>query len=356
MADVKRVMVVDDSALMRKKIVDIINSDPELEVIATARDGKEAIREIVTLKPDVITMDIEMPRLDGLTALGYIMTDHPTPVVMLSAFAKEDSELTIKALQYGAVDFVTKPSGPVSFDIVKVKEDLLAKIKQAAEIPVDKLTLLVPETITAKKKKPKVVLKNVVVIGGSTGGPQALMEILPKLHANIEACFLIVQHMPAEYTTALARRLDECCEIKVKEAEDGDLIEAGTALVAPGGFNMEAGKRGAVADKWGGEEAVRLKKVETGFSTCTPQIDVTMESVAEIYRKRAIGVVLTGMGSDGTKGLAAIRASGGKTLVEDKSTSLVFNMPESAIQAGAADKVVPLYNVAAEIEGVIHGT
>lgn len=347
MADIKRVMVVDDSALMRKRLTDMINSDPELEVVATARDGKEAIREIVTFKPDVITLDIEMPRLDGLTTLGYIMTDHPTPVIMLSAFTKEDSEQTIKALQYGAVDFVTKPSGPVSLDVVKVKAGLLQKIKQAAEISPEKLKLLSLEFVMPAKKKLKAPLKNVVVIGCSTGGPQALMGIIPKFHADIEAAFLIVQHMPEEYTAALAKHLDEISEIKVKEAEDGDIIEAGKVLIAPGGYNMEIFENG--------EETVRLKKCGADPATCCPQIDVTMISAANIYGKKTVGIVLSGMGHDGTKGLGEIKTNGGRTLVEDKTTALVFNMPESAISAGAVDKVVPLHNLAAEIERLVKG-
>lgn len=336
-----RVLVVDDSALMRKKITEMISADAECEVIAAARNGEEAIKAVSILRPDVVTLDIQMPRMDGLTCLGYIMSEWPTPVVMLSAFTHYGGEGTVKALELGAVDFVTKPGGVISLDIAKVKDELIAKIKTAAKVEISKLKLLMPRMVQPVQAKPFLPLNKVVVIAGSTGGPRALVEILSKLPADIPAGILVVQHMPPDFTRSMAERLNGECLIKVKEAEEGEPIEAGKALIAPGGFQM-------VVEQKGNKEVVKSSR-ETGAHRISPAADITMCSLAPVYREKAIGIVVTGMGRDGTDGLKAIKEHGGYTIAEDKSTCIVYGMPKAAVDAGVVDKIVPLPGIADEI-------
>ncbi len=348
MAERIRVLVVDDSALMRKKISDLINSDDELEVIGTARNGEEAVREVLVRKPDVITLDIEMPRMDGLTALGYIMSERPTPVIMLSAYTKYGSRETICALEYGAVDFVLKPGGVISLDISKVKKELISKIKMAAGISSEKLHLLLPPSAKRKKTSPSQSLDKLVVIGSSTGGPKALSEVLPRLPGDLPAGVLGVQHMPPEFTSSLAERLDFESELRVKEAKEDDPIEPGQVLLAPGDFHM-------IVVKGKHKHFVGLNK-DAEVHNVRPSISVTMLSAAPIYREKTIGVILTGMGADGVEGMAAIKHFGGKTVVEDKSTAVVNGMPKACVEKGVADKAVPLHHIAEEIERLVHGT
>lgn len=347
MSEKIRVLVVDDSALMRKKISDMINSDVDIEVVGTARSSEEVLRAVPFLKPDVITMDIQMPGMDGITCVGYIMSEFPTPVVMLSAFTHYGSEMTIKALEYGAVDFVLKPSGVISLDIHKVRDELLNKIKIAARVSVDKLKLKLIEKRPAKGK-PSRALNKVVIIGASTGGPRALAEIIPRFSSDIPAGILVIQHMPEEFTRSMAERLDSESNIKVKEAEDGEPILPGKALVAPGGYHMKVEKSGAA----GGGEVIHIEEGLPEKWVC-PSINVTMRSAAPIYKDKAIGVLLTGMGSDGVEGLEMIKSHGGKTLAEDESTCIVYGMPRSAIEAHVVDRVVPLDKMTSEIEKLV---
>jgi two-component system chemotaxis response regulator CheB len=345
MADKIRVLVVDDSALMRKKISDLINSDDELEVIGTARNGEEAVREVLIRQPDVITLDIEMPRMDGLNALGYIMSERPTPVIMLSAYTKYGSHETISALEYGAVDFVLKPSGVISLDIGKVKNELLSKIKLAAGISIDKIKLLLPPAAKREKISRSESLDKLVVIGASTGGPRALSEVIPRLPGDLPAGVLIVQHMPPDFTKSLGERLNFESELTVKEAEDDEPIEPGKVLLAPGDFHM-------VVKKGKQRHFVALNK-DPEVHNVRPSVSVTMISAAPVYQDKTIGVILTGMGSDGVEGMSAIKHFNGKTLAEDKSTAVVNGMPKAAIDQGVVDKVVPLFDIAKEIERLV---
>ena len=330
-----RVLVVDDSALMRRRVSDILNQDTQTKVIDTAKNGEEALKKLVDLKPDVITLDIEMPKMDGLVCLGYIMSEWPTPVVMVSAHTQYGGQATIRALEYGAVDFVGKPSGVVSLDITKVAYELVAKVKIAARVDVSKIKFKLSEGAKLKGGVPAGTMEKLITIGASTGGPKALAEILPKLPADIRAGILVVQHMPEGFTKSMAEHLNWESQIHIKEAEEGDRIEPGRAYVAPGDFHMIVERKDLKGD------IIRLKKDPPELGT-RPAINVTMRSVAPIYGKRNIGIVLTGMGTDGTDGLRMIRNFGGHTLAEHESTCIVYGMPRSAVEEGVVDKVVPL--------------
>ncbi|MFH1453995.1 MAG: chemotaxis response regulator protein-glutamate methylesterase [Armatimonadota bacterium] len=343
MSGIIRVLVVDDSALMRKRISNILNSDDKIEVVGTARDGDQAFKLVEQLKPDVVTLDIELPKMDGITCLGYIMSECPTPVIIITGYVEYKGEHTLKALEFGAVDFIIKPSGVISLDIENIAQEIISKVKLAATVDVSRMKLkLLPEKKAPEPALPKVEIKKVVVIAASTGGPKALSEILSKLPKDIQAPILVVQHMPAGFTKALAGRLDTESKIRVKEAEEGDEILAGTAYIAPGDYHM------AVIKNEKGNGVIKLLKThsEQGVRPCA---NVTMRSAAEVYGNRNIGVVLTGMGSDGTEGLKAIKLYGGRTIAEDPKTAVIFGMPLSAIKAEVVDKTVQLDFMAAEI-------
>ncbi|MCW4035145.1 MAG: chemotaxis response regulator protein-glutamate methylesterase [Candidatus Bathyarchaeota archaeon] len=325
-----RVLVVDDSAFMRKIVTQMIEMDPELTVVGTAFDGVNALQRIPELKPDIVTLDVNMPRMDGLTTLQKIMETNPLPVIMLSATTQEGAEITFTALNLGAVDYVPKPSGQISLDIERVRAELVSKIKTAAQA---KLVTLAAET------QPKISLTQnltdpIIAIGASTGGPPAVEHVLTNLPKNIPP-ILIVQHMPAGFTNSFAKRLDRLCSFDVKEAEDGDPILSGQVLVAPGGYHMTVTRRGRIK--------LDVGPPENGMR---PAVDPMMRSVAEIYQSQAIGVVLTGMGRDGAYGLEAIKKYGGRTIAQDEATCTVFGMPRVAIEEGHADVVLPISKIA----------
>ncbi len=340
MAMAIRVLVVDDSAFMRKMITQILNSCDDIEVIGTARDGEDAIKKVEELKPDVVTLDVEMPKVDGLTALAYIMNKFPLPVVMLSALTGEGTKATVKALSYGAVDYIQKPSGTISLDIDKIKDEIINKVKLAATAKVRKLEL-------RERPKPRIdfYLENekVVVIGASTGGPQALVEVLSSLPRNIPASILLVQHMPKQFTKSFAERLNSLSEIEVKEAENEDEIIEGRALLAPGDYHMLVNSSKVILD-----DGPKINSVR-------PAVDPTMISAAQSYGKNVVGVILTGMGNDGAYGIKIIKEKGGVTIAQDESTSVVFGMPKAAIATGCIDKVLPLHEIANEIITILGG-
>ena len=352
MSQTIKVLVVDDSAFIRTIVSDILSSDSQIEVVATARDGQEAIEKVTELHPDVVTLDVEMPRLDGLAALGYIMSECPAPVVMLSAYTRSGSETTLKALEYGAVDFVLKPSGPASSDIREVGEELLAKVKIAAAVDVKKLKFLLPKSTVTRHKLKSVTTRGekVIAVGSSTGGPQALTEILPKFPGDIPAGLLIVQHMPAGFTKSFAQRLNDISMIKVKEAEEGDIVRPGQALIAPGDYHMFVQSPSAVNNE-GSAVDVSREPITIGLNQgprlhgVRPSVNIMMESIASQYGKNSIGVLLTGMGSDGAQGMKLIKEKLGKTIAEDQSSCVVYGMPKAAIDAGVVDKVVTLSQV-----------
>ena len=316
---------------MRNVISDIINSDPQLQVIGTARDGEEALSKLDVLEPDVITLDIEMPRMDGLSVLKQIMKRKPKPVIMLSALTREGAIYTLKALDYGAIDYITKPSGNISLDLHTIKNEIISKIKMAASANLPKLKIK-PISIESCE-----LGDNVVAIGASTGGPQALTYVLTSLPQNTPP-ILIVQHMPESFTKSFAERLDKLCKFKVKEAEEGDYISKDLVLIAPGGFHMTVSKTGQI----------RLNRTPP-IHGVRPAVDPMMTSVARFYKSRAVGVILTGMGRDGAYGMKKIKEYGGVTIAQDEETSVVFGMPKAAIEEGCVDVVLPLHKIPIEI-------
>jgi two-component system chemotaxis response regulator CheB len=329
-----KVLVVDDSALMRKMVGDIIAESPDLQLAGTAGDGQECLEKVRQLRPDVVTLDIEMPVMDGLQALTKIMKDSPLPVIILSAHAQEGAETTLLALELGAVDFVTKPSGSISLDINKIGDQLTTKIRMAAEVDLNSLRIRRRKSaeVPLIEPSPSLAGPKTVVIGSSTGGTRALAEILPRLPANLPASVILVQHMPVGFTKSLAERLSSRSKVSVKEAQEGDLVRPGLALLAPADFHMTLSADG---------RKVALNR-EPARHGVRPSVDVTMESVALNSQSPLIGVILTGMGHDGASGMASIKRKGGHTIAEDRSTCVVFGMPKSAIETGMVDEVVPL--------------
>ncbi len=328
------VLVVDDSALMRKMIGEIIEREPSFALCGTARNGREALEQVAALQPDVVTLDIEMPEMDGLQALARIMAERPTAVVMLSAHAKEGAEATLLSLELGAVDFVTKPSGSISLDIDRVRDELVEKITVAASVDLARLKSGArrrPQPAKPKAAGPGGPFR-LVAIGSSTGGTRALSDLLPALPADLPAAYLLVQHMPKGFTRSLAERLNARCQIAVREAEAGDAVKPGLALLAPADYHLELDPSGRL---------VTLNQDPPRFGV-RPSVDVMMQSAAARAAGGLVGVILTGMGHDGAKGMLAIKQRGGATIAEDKSTCVVFGMPRSAIELGAADQVLPL--------------
>jgi len=339
-----RVLVVDDSRLMRKLIANMLTSDPGIEVVGAAGDGVEAIKLASELRPDVITLDIEMPGMNGLEVLGYVMSEMPTPVIVVSGLTAP--EVAIQSLQLGAVDFVLKPSGPISIDLYKIQEDVLTKVKMA---PLARLsrppTPRLPEPPAAvKMTRPALASRSVVGIAASTGGPQALERLLPRLPADLPAALIIVQHMPPGFTRSLAQRINRYCAIAVKEATHRERVQVGRAYVAPGGHHLTVRS----SPDSPGEGFIHLDQ-SPPIGGLRPSANVTLRSVAEVYGPRAIGVILTGMGSDGREGLKLVKERGGVTIAQDQATSVIFGMPRAAIESGCVDKVAPLSDIAAEI-------
>lgn len=341
-----RVLVVDDSAFMRRIISDLLAGDPEITVAGTARDGQDGVEKVLSLRPDVVTMDVEMPRLDGYGALKELMARCPTPVVMVSSHTRAGAEATIRALTLGAVDFLAKPSGSISLDMATVRDELLAKVKAAAGAVVRPRRVLaeLPPLRREARPVPAAPLpgllppRRLVVIGCSTGGPGALHQIIPRLPADLPAGVLVVQHMPPGFTRSLAQRLDEISAIRVKEAEEGDAILAGQVLLAPGGRHMVLG----------GQDRIRLTD-EPPVHGVRPAVDPTLEAAIPLYGPRLLGVVLTGMGFDGARGVAALKKAGGLCIAEHPSTCVVYGMPRAVVEMGLADQVLPVHEIPAAI-------
>jgi two-component system chemotaxis response regulator CheB len=349
MSNVTRVLVVDDSALARMVISRRVSLDPGIEVVGVAVDGVDALEKVRNLRPDVVTLDVEMPRMDGLTTLSRIMTECPTAVVMLSRLTEEDAEVTIKALEAGAVDFFLKPSMVDRGGLSKAIAGLNDKIKMAAKVDISRVVRTLRSGTpyyrgaesffpSSAKTAGLRLQRNVVIIGSSTGGPKALCDIVPGLPRDIPASILIVQHMPMGFTRSLARRLGQLSQVEVREAASGDKLREGQALVAPGNYHLVVG----------GADEVSLNQYPARNGV-RPSIDTTMESVAAHAGYRCIGVILTGMGSDGKEGSAAIKKSGGRVIVQDEPTSVIYGMPRSVVECGFADKVLPLQQITQEI-------
>ena len=339
-----RVLIVDDSAFMRKLLSDLYSAEPDFMVVDTARNGLEAVDKVKRFKPDLVTMDVEMPIMDGIKALEVIMKDTPTPVVMISSLTKAGAEATLSALELGAVDFVAKSAGIIS-SIAGIGNEILAKSRiavhakvfQFIEKPVKVVSIvkpLVQPTIGTSEEQ-------LVAIGTSTGGPRALQEVITKLPGDLPCGVVIVQHMPPGFTKSLSERLNSLSPLTVKEAEHNDVVRPGLVLIAPGNYHM-------TVEREGNRKIVKLNQ-NPPIGGHRPAVDPMMESVAKIYGRRAIGVILTGMGHDGAQGIKAIKQQQGYTIAEDQSTAVVFGMPKSAIELGVVDKVAPISAVAAEI-------
>lgn len=338
-----RVLVVDDSSFMRKSLTYILESDDSIKVIDTAEDGIEAIKKVRELHPDVVLLDIEMPRMDGLAALMRIMNECPTPVLVLSGLNKKDPTIAIKALEYGAIDFIAKPSGVVSYDIDKIGGEIIAKVKVAAGVNVQKLKLSQPAELY-RKGKPQRTQKGIVVIGASTGGPRAIVTVLSGLPRNTPAAILVVQHIVPEFVPSLVDRLRWSCSMEVAIAQEGDVLYPNRIFVASGYPTSVV--------KEGDQKKVSLTSAASlDYNSCA--INYAMQSVSEAYGSGVLGVLLTGMGSDGAMGMKAIKDAGGGTIAEDQSTCIVYGMPRSAIELGCVDRVVPLPEIAQVIMEMI---
>ncbi|WP_397537531.1 chemotaxis response regulator protein-glutamate methylesterase [Rummeliibacillus pycnus] len=364
----KKLLIVDDSAFMRKMISDFFGDHPHIKVIGTARNGKDAIRKIQMLKPDVVTMDVEMPEMNGLEALKVIMKECPVPVVMLSSTTKSGAKITLEAMASGAVDFVAKPSGPISLDLYKIQSEVIRIVENAATvhvsklrhaeqkdlekttIPKEKVSTLSHSSVNTKddiqrgiQVNPPVKWnshsKKMVLIGTSTGGPRALQEVITRLPQNIPAPILIVQHMPEGFTKSLANRLDQLAKITVKEAEQGDILQAGVAYIAPGGFHLHIRKVGM-------SYCIELDQSEPPRGGHRPSVDVMFEDNSKYNDFDKIAVIMTGMGSDGTKGLQALKNNGNViAITESADTCVVYGMPKSAYATGLVDEVADVDDI-----------
>lgn len=362
-----RVLVVDDSAFMCKIISDILNKHPKIEVIDVARNGKEAVEKTIRLKPDVITLDIEMPIMDGLEALDHIMKEVPTPVVMLSSTAKASSDSTMVAIEKGAVDFVAKPGGSISLNLAEIEHILIDKVIEASKVQVSRLvrserpaiakpTERFKQTphpsnstaqygeLTKSSAKLSKSRKTFVIIGTSTGGPRALQEVLTKLPENVGAPILIVQHMPKGFTRSLAERLNNLCEITVKEAEQGETVQDNVAYIAPGGYHLKFKKEGSRYVIW-------LDKSEPPRKAHRPAVDVLLENASTHSELQYLTVIMTGMGYDGRDGLRTLREVESKTvaIAESEKTAVIYGMPKAVIEEQLVDEVVELGDIADSI-------
>jgi two-component system chemotaxis response regulator CheB len=331
---------------MRKIISELVESSGEFRVVGTAHDGRDAISQIQTLDPQIVTLDIDMPELDGLGALGYVMAHMPRPVVMLSAATTRDGhDATVRALELGAVDFVRKPSGPVSPDLTKVAERLLGSLRAAAAANITRSTgpAAPSRPITTETlRRPASIATAVVAIATSTGGPRALATVIPDFPRDLPAGVLIVQHMPAGFTKSLARRLDAVSRLEVCEACHGDVVVNGRVYIAPGGCHMRV-------ELVHGVPKIVVDDQSPPVWGVRPAADPLFRSVASAYGAACVGVVLTGMGRDGSEGLVAIREAGGRAIVQDRETSTVYGMPHAALRLAGADRIVPLGDVASEV-------
>ncbi len=351
-----RVLVVDDSPFMRKALERMLQAAEDLEVIGSARDGEEALEKIPQLKPDIVTLDVEMPRMDGLTCLRQIMQRHPLPVLMVSSQTQDGATATMEALALGALDFIPKESSLASSSILQIQQDLHEKIRKLASSPKYRRAAE-PSAPAAPTAAPRPLgglprpaapspgalasapVAELFAIGCSTGGPKALQDFLPGLPKGLPVPCLIVQHMPATFTRAFADRLNGLCQVQVKEAEDGEPLRPGTVYIAPGGIHLNYRNKGG--------SAVVALNPEPSASLHRPSVDVLFQSIAEQFSRPVLAMILTGMGSDGARGMEQLKAKGAHTLAESEETCVVYGMPKAAVERGCVDQIAPIGDMAA---------
>lgn len=347
-----RVLVVDDSIFMRKSITLMLNESADLTVVGNARSGEEALRKIAELKPDVMTLDIEMPGMDGLAVIETVMATNPMPVVVVSSHTEAGAAVTLRALELGAIDFLPKNLGGSYLRITAIRDQLIEKVRVAAQafgklrvrLRLDTHEQATPCGVGVDRSKSWQTseLSHLVVIGCSTGGPQALQEILPQLPADLPAPVVIGQHMPKYFTKHLAERLNQLSRLEVHEADDQEIVRSGVVFVAPGGYHLTFQQNGRQ------EVQIRVSE-EPHALPYRPSIDLMMQSAVQVLGSRVMGVILTGMGHDGLEGMRAIHAAGGFTLAQDEATSVIYGMPKAVADAGCADRIMPLTQIAGEI-------
>lgn len=340
-----KVLVVDDSAFNRMTITDMLQSSPIVKVVGVALDGEDAIKKAINLKPDIITLDLEMPRMDGFTFLRIMASNFPTPTIVVSS--RNDSHNVFKALELGAVDFIAKPTHQASSELLKIRDELLYKVGMAGQVSVDSIkTMQLPAAAQSPAKRAVPVTAKtefpLVVIGASTGGPSAIQVVLSMLPSDIQFAVAISQHMPPGFTKTFAERLNKFSPFEVKEAENGDIVHPGRVLLSPGGLNMTFIKKGEAVEArlLPGEDRDRY----------VPSINRMFVSASELFGSRAVAVVMTGMGNDGKEGVVKIKSAGGKTIAQSEDTSVIFGMPREAIATGMVDVVLPLQGIA---EGIV---
>jgi two-component system, chemotaxis family, protein-glutamate methylesterase/glutaminase len=338
-----RILIVDDSGFFRRRLTEIFAADPGIEVVGTAANGQEAVDQVARLKPDVITMDIEMPVMDGITAVRRIMAMRPTPILMFSSLTTEGATATFEALEAGAADYLPKRLEDIAADRNVAIRELIARVRQLATrstrpAPRPQAEALVRELVRAPAGRPGGVGRyRVLAIGASTGGPVALQQVLMALPKDFPLPILLIQHMPGTFTGPFAQRLNQMCKISVKEAVDGDVLAPGQALLAPGGKQM-------LLEQRAGQVLVRIQEPEPG-QNYKPSVDVTFNAVARVFPGKALALVLTGMGADGREGARLLKQGGATVWAQDEKTCVVYGMPAAVAEAGLADQVLPLASI-----------
>ena len=346
MPDKVKVLIVDDSAYMRVILRDMIVAEGDIEVVGTAKDGLEALSKIEADSPDVVLLDIQMPKMDGLATLQRIMKERPTRVVMLSAMDKVDFDLPLRALEMGAVEFISKPGGPISVDIVKYRSSIARTIRDVSSAKIEALKLArAPIDVDGERVKPKEVRERgfkAIVIAASTGGPRAIEYIFSRLPRNIPAPIFVVQHLPALFSGSFSKRLNSLKGPRAVVATDNQKAMRGFAYVAPGGHHL-------VLSECSGDSAFMKLDDSRPVQFVRPSADVLFESAARCFGERLMAIVLTGMGMDGANGAKAVKSGGGRVIVQDETTSVVFGMPKAVVDSGMADMVVPLKDIPTQI-------
>lgn len=349
-----KVVIVDDSAFMRKSISIMLESDPSIEIVGTAKNGLEGFELVNQLKPDIVTLDIEMPVMDGLTALAKIMKTCPTSVLMVSSLTTEGAESTLKAMELGAIDFIPKELSYVNVNIIKIKEDLVKKVKEIVshKRSTDRLNRL-QKLAGYKKEKREYHSKSIpeidykaLAIGISTGGPLALQKVIPRLSGKINLPVFIVQHMPPKFTKSLADRLNNMSQMEVKEAEDREIVRNGVVYIAPGGHHMK------VKSLNGKGYVISIEDTPIN-SLHKPSVDVMMSSVVDIYGRKTLGLIMTGMGKDGLEAMKYLKRINGTCLAQDEASSIVYGMPKAVVDAGIIDAVLSIDEIPIKLNKVL---